>query len=352
MTASLIVDRDEAQTEVAYRLGAGDPEKGMKYAMAIAGWLSSKGENTRRTYRNAVRQFFGMWPRGLSPDQVTTMHAAAFKSRLIEFGKSDATVAHRLDVMTALFDFLMQPSDATGEGLVKSNPFRPVSRSDVRPTPYARSVPVEWQTFKTILDSIPMDPRGMRDRALLLFYAFTGRRKMEVAGMRVRDLALGAKPRSYTVKTKGNKLQTFELPDICYSALKAYWVASGRLSTLRPEQGVFTRIDPNARMMGETPDCPLSPRMAQVILKRRAKAAGVEWKPLKVHGLRHMAARDLNKAGARLQDIQAFLGHANPNTTAIYLGKLMGPAPSLEGKLADVRNLASLIATDEAERSH
>jgi integrase len=200
-----------------------------------------------------------MWPRGLSPDQVTTMHAAAFKSRLIEFGKSDATVAHRLDVMTALFDFLMQPSDATGEGLVKSNPFRPVSRSDVRPTPYARSVPVEWQTFKTILDSIPMDPRGMRDRALLLFYAFTGRRKMEVAGMRVRDLALGAKPRSYTVKTKGNKLQTFELPDICYSALKAYWVASGRLSTLRPEQGVFTRIDPNARMMGETPDCPLSP---------------------------------------------------------------------------------------------
>jgi site-specific recombinase XerD len=322
-------------------LGGGNSERGERFAMAIVGFLASKPVNTRKTYQQAIKQFFLLWP-GLSPDAVSIAHAAAFKKTLMQAGKSDATVYQRLSVMSALYSFLMKPSDSSGEQLVKSNPFTLVTRTDVKPTPYARSVPVEWTVFKKILDQMPTDVTGMRDRALLLFYAFSGRRRVEVARLRIRDLALDSDPKTYTARLKGGRIKTFVLPDICHRALIAYWTAAGRLGQLRPESGVITRVWPHG-IPGESEDAPLSERMAAYILKRRAREAGFDWRQMKVHGLRHMAARDLNKAGARLQDIQEFLDHANPNTTAIYLGQLSGPKPSLEDQFAKVRDAAALI---------
>jgi site-specific recombinase XerD len=324
--------------------GGGDTDRGTRFAMAIIGFLGSKPENTRKTYQQAIRQFFAMWP-GLAPDQVTIAHAAAFKKSLMAAGKSDATVYQRLSVMSALYSFLMMPTDtSTGEQLVRANPFALITRTDVKPTPYARSIPVEWEVFRKILDAMPMDVTGLRDRALLLFYAFSGRRRVEVTSLRMRDLTLDTDPKTYTARLKGNRIKSFALPDICHRALVAYWTAAGRLGRMGPDSGVFTRIWPHG-IPSSADDAPLSERMAAYILKRRAREADCDWRQMKVHGLRHMAARDLNKAGVRLQDIQAFLDHQNPNTTAIYIGKLIGPPPSLEDQFAKVRDASEMIGT-------
>jgi site-specific recombinase XerD len=81
------------------------------------------------------------------------------------------------------------------------------------------------------------------------------------------------------------------------------------------------------------------------IVKDAAKAAGMDTKKVSVHSLRHMVASDLDKAGARLQDIQRFLGHANPNTTSIYLQALRGPIAAMEDELSKIRGAAVTIAS-------
>lgn len=51
-----------------------------------------------------------------------------------------------------------------------------------------------------------------------------------------------------------------------------------------------------------------------------------------VHTLRHSYATHLVEAGVNLRAIQEYLGHANPNTTAIY-ARLSKPALDNSGEL-------------------
>ena len=97
------------------------------------------------------------------------------------------------------------------------------------------------------------------------------------------------------------------------------------------------------------PDKPLSSRMMNEVLRRAAERAEVDLSTVRLHGLRHMAAKDLDKAGARLQDIQEFLGHMNPNTTAVYLQKISGPAKAHEAMFMKVREAAEEMARNLAD---
>jgi site-specific recombinase XerD len=99
---------------------------------------------------------------------------------------------------------------------------------------------------------------------------------------------------------------------------------------------------------GCDPDKPLSSRMMNKVLRRAAERAEVDLATVRLHGLRHMAAKDLDRAGARLQDIQEFLGHLNPNTTAVYLQKISGPAQAHEDKFMQVREAAAEMARNLA----
>lgn len=318
-----------------------DEERQRAFMMATVAFLEGCAVNTRKTYRVAVKQFFALF-NGISPDDVTVTHAVAFKRSLQQQSKADSTVYQRISALSSLFDYYRRPQGTNDTGLITSNPFELVQRTDVKPTPYGHARPVEWDDFVKILQVIPMTPLGMRDKAILVFFAFTGRRRAEVAALRIRDLNLKATPRTYTVRTKGNKIQTYELPDAVYDAMRAYWIASQRLSLLRPESGVFTPTVDCPVTKSLDPERPLTERTMNKILRRWADHAGVD--EVHVHGIRHMAARDLDKGGVRLQDIQAFLGHASPQTTMIYLARLGQIGPSHEAILQKVRANVATVA--------
>jgi len=336
-TSSVIVAPTEER--LLLRLGNGDTRRTRSYLLAIAAFLEGKPENTKSAYRSALRQFFELFD-WISPEQVTVAEAAYFKKHLMRRGLSDATVYARMSALQSFFSFLMKPHGASAESLIKNNPFALITRTDVKPTPYGRSVPVEWENLQKCLSAIPSDPVGLRDKAILLFFAFSGRRRSEIAALRIKDLNVRVSPRTYTVVAKGNKTQTYELPEIVYDAIRAYWLAADRLKTLHPEGGVFTPARDALITTGLDPDRPISARLVTDILKRSAHRAGVSPDQMKVHGLRHMAARDLDRAGVNLQDIQAFLGHATPNTTAIYINALNRRALSHEDTLLKIRNVA------------
>lgn len=328
------------------RFGKGDDRKLKSHLLMLAAFLEGKPENTKRAYRTAIRQFFQLFD-WICPEDVMIAHAVAFKKHLMS-RVGDATAYGRLSAMSSYFDFLRRPVGANDEPLIKNNPFDAVPRSDIKPTPYGRAIPMEWKTLKIIMDKLPTDPSGIRDRAILLFFAFTGRRRTEVSSLLMKDLDLKGTPKTYRCRVKGGALKQFELPVICYDALKAYWIAAGRLSTLHADAGVFASMRDCAITESCDPDKHLSSRMMNKVLRRAAERADVDLAKVRLHGLRHMAARDLDQAGARLQDIQEFLGHANPNTTAIYLQKISGPAKAHEDKFMKVREAAEEMARNLA----
>jgi site-specific recombinase XerD len=62
----------------------------------------------------------------------------------------------------------------------------------------------------------------------------------------------------------------------------------------------------------------LSQRRIQLIVRSYALAAGIDER-VHPHLLRHTFATHLLDGGAELRVVQELLGHANPNTTQIYL---------------------------------
>ncbi|MDZ4754399.1 MAG: tyrosine-type recombinase/integrase [Phycisphaerae bacterium] len=318
------------------QLGKGSERRARQWMLAITSFLAGQSKNTAKSYAQAIKLFFDQF-NWQSPEDVTIAHGVAFKRRLLAEGLSNATVQARLAGMSSLFDYFCRPQDTAGEPLCKSNPFRYVPRRDIVVSPYARAKAVPWETFLRVFHGIPHDAHGLRDRAVLLFYAFTGRRRSEVAMLRIKDIDLMSKPRRYAVTVKGGRVQHYELPNVVYLALKAYWIASGRVADLAADDGVFTAVGSNA---------PLNDSSVAAILHSACDRAGVDWRRgnIRLHGLRHMSARQLDKAGVSLREIQAFLGHMHPNTTALYLEALSGTLPAHETTLSQIRKVADEFA--------
>lgn len=322
------------------RFGRGDAARLQRHLEALAAFLEQQSPHTKRAYAFALKQFFTLhgW---VCPEDVNVAHVAAWKKLMKADGKSDATVQARLAALTSYYNFLMLPHGATTEPLVRANPALAITRDDVRVTPFGRSHVMEWDKFKRILDALTGDDvKTARDRAVLIFFAYTGRRRSEVANLRIKDLHMEGKARWYTAMVKGHKEQKFDLPDIVYDALVVYWKAAGRWGKLRPEHGVFSEIKPNIkrRMLGIGKHDVLNDETLRRIFIDAAKRAGIN-NDLEVHphAIRHMVARDMLRANIPLQDIQDAMGHASPATTQVYTKQIGSQRSAHEDALLSVR---------------
>jgi len=336
------------QYGVVERFGRGDVELLRDHLAALTAFLEAQTYQTRRSYACAIRQFFEFhdW---VCPADVTVQHASSFKRALIESGRSKATVSQRMYALRSYFEFLLRPFSASQDGLVRHNPIAQVGLRDVRPDPYEQARAMPWSKFERLLAATPRtDIMGIRDRAILLFFAFTGRRRREVARLRVRDLDLSARPRTYRCVVKGNKTLSFELPDICYESIRDYWQLADRLRHLGPDSGVFVELPGDdygrgtRRSNGHGPEAPLGESSMRFVLLRAAERAGLLYDPdCTLHAIRHMYANDAEAAGASIRQIQAALGHRSIATTERYLQKLNGARAALEDRLRDYRKMGS-----------
>jgi integrase len=322
------------------KFGKNDRGRYQRYILMITAFLEGKPENTKRTYSCAIRQFFDLF-KWISPEDITPAHVVAYKKWLLEHrGVMDSTAYSRMSAVSSLFTYLCMYDTQGEKPLLSFNPFKVVPKNDIQPTPYSNVIPIEWKVLKTIINALPTNAQGLRDKAILLFLAFTGRRRAEVAHLKIKDLDLKARPRTYRAKEKGGRITMFELPNIVYDAIRAYWIASDRLRDLKADSGVFTANTSTNLTKKLDPHRTLNVRTINNILNRARIRAKVDKRGVHVHAIRHMAARDLDKAGLRLQDIQAFLDHLSPATTQIYLGKLQGPVPAHEDVLLGIRAAA------------
>lgn len=144
--------------------------------------------------------------------------------------------------------------------------------------------------------------KNHKHRTVLETMYAAGLRVTEALELRVCDIDSGRRMLRLQ-QAKGKKDRYVPLSRTLIMKLRAYW------KDYRPAQWLFP---------GSTGEKPLSETVIQRAISRTGKKAGI-LKRVKSHTLRHSFATHLLEAGVDLRTIQLILGHANLNTTAIYL---------------------------------
>ena len=116
---------------------------------------------------------------------------------------------------------------------------------------------------------------------------------------------------------KGSKDRFVPLPESTLLMLRAHWRTHRHPRWLFPAQGRGDMRDLAARC--KAADAPQAKTSLQAAMRRACVASGIAKKDVSVHTLRHSYATHLLEAGVNLPTIQRYLGHAQIQTTLIYV---------------------------------
>ena len=152
-----------------------------------------------------------------------------------------------------------------------------------------------------------VDPRLLRDRALLEFLYGTGARISEATGLDIDELQLDPADPVVRLIGKGGKHRLVPVGSYAARALEAYLVrARPALTAVRGSPAVFL----NAR------GGRLTRQGAWGVLHAAAARAGLP--DVSPHTLRHSFATHMLDGGADIRVVQELLGHASVTTTQVY----------------------------------
>jgi integrase len=178
---------------------------------------------------------------------------------------------------------------------------------------------------RRLLSVVPDTVPGRRDRALLLTFILTGRRRAEVIGLTAGDISVEGETVFYSYRGKGNKRGRRELPRPAYEALRATLADAG-LDVASMDKGA-SLWQAGAGPRGVTGSTFYSR------FRRYLAAAGLA--PTGVHVLRHSAAKLRRDAGESIESVSQFLDHSSLAVTSVYLRRLEGVEDRAWREVAD-----------------
>jgi integrase/recombinase XerD len=307
------------------------------YTRSYAAWLDAIGKrsNSDRTYVAYAETFAGFlgWldRYGLRPDSapVDVADTAQVWAHAINNRRgqppSPATVAQRLAIVSSFYRFAIKRGHFAGP-----NPIERVDRPKVERYKSARAL--DFATVRRRFAEIDRDtPDGLRDYALLTLAMHTGRRSAELAALNWGDIEAGEWPK-VTVhwrRLKGGKSSTDALDPVAARALHT-WMAMGHTPTPRalvaPDEPLWLSF---ARDLGRGERRRLSARSIAYICNKRMGTP-------RVHDLRHTFAAAMEEAGAKVSEIQAYLGHESIATTGLYLRKIRSTTNPYAGRVSEL----------------
>ena len=177
-----------------------------------------------------------------------------------------------------------------------------------------------------------------RYRACLFTIYSLGLRLSEGVNLRISDMDT-AHMRVHIRNAKGNKDRMVPLPEQTLYLLRRYWL------THRNPNRMFPAVHLGLKKKSYV-DRSMDKGGVQTAFKIALKDCNIH-KKATVHTLRHSYATHLVEAGVNLRLIQAFLGHASPNTTIIYahLSK-----PSLDNSGEKIQRLMDRFQVRQSKR--
>lgn len=274
---------------------------------------AATSENTRRTYRSAIRHFLA-WGGILPADENAVIryllaHASSLNAR---------TLALRL---TALSQWHVYQgfADPAGTPTVRKT-LKGIGRTHGRPKKQAKALPIE-DLEKIVVRLGSVDSlKAKRDSALLQLGFFGGFRRSELAGMQISDLAWETDGLIVTLQRSKTDQQGHGIvkaipygngPCCPATALRCWLEAAG----IR-DGAVFRSITKWA-MLG---DQAIHPASINTILADCASMTGLHYVPdLSSHSLRRGMATSAYRAGADFRDIKRQGGWRHDGTVQGYI---------------------------------
>ncbi len=281
------------------------------WTQTVTAFLAEKERRSgsRRTVDGYARMLWPFLGSVGSPERVTPAHVLAWAHGIGLSGRepSSATVGARIACLSSYFRFLIRMQLST---------FNPCDALERPRTVQAPARGLTAEQVRSLLAVVPDTVVGRRDRALLLIFVLTGRRRAEVLGLTAGDISLEGETAFYSYRGKGGKRGRRELPRPAYEAL---------LATLSDAGLDLASMDPGAPLW-QAGGHPRGVTGGTVYSRFRAylRAAGLP--PSGLHLLRHSAAKLRRDAGESIEAVSAFLDHSSLAVTTIYLRRLEGEA--------------------------
>jgi integrase/recombinase XerD len=274
--------------------------------------LDQRSEHTRRAYGKDLRRFVGFLlmrhsQRGI--EGVDRSVLIAYKDQLLAEGLEHTTIDRHLATLRSFFRWLMD------DGWIEKNPAEGVRF--LNPRKLSTTVGFSDEEVRRILKLPDLHTRvGSQHYAILMILFYCGLRRSELCALRTSSLTTERGHQTLRLRGKGNSERLIVLVPAAWSALKHYFLITGR--DPRPQasgdQPLFSPIRNNRT--GDL-DKPLDPSMIFYIVRRYAKLAGIQSR-VSPHSCRATAISNARDHNVPDRAIQEFAGWASPDMITRY----------------------------------
>jgi integrase/recombinase XerD len=266
-----------------------------------------RNPNTRRAYREAVRQFSAFCAEHDIKDlaQVEPVHLAAFVETQLKT-QSKPTVKLRLAALRMLFDWMV-----VGQ-VIPTNPAHAV-RGPKHSQRRGKTPVLNVDEARTLLDAIDTTSLpGLRDRALIALMVYTFARVGAAISMKVEDFFVQGRRGWVRLHEKGGKEHQMPTHHNLDLYLEEYIAATG---IAEDRKGPLFRTSRGRG--GELADRPMLQSDVWRMIRRRAAQAGIETE-IGCHTFRATGITAYLKNGGKLEIAQQMAAHESARTTGLY----------------------------------
>jgi integrase/recombinase XerD len=270
--------------------------------------------NTILAYRDAIKLLLGYASDTLNKNVEQLRVEDINESLVLHFldhventrGCSPRSRNARLAAIRALFGFMAR-EEPTLLLLAQTIRTIPLKRTEHKTVDY-----LEEKEMQALFNAVDLHLRtGVRDKALLLLLYNTGARVSEIVQLKMTDLRLDG-PAQVKFLGKGKKYRSCPLWSETLQALRDY------LKQRTAKDPAFQQFFLNAN------GSPVTRFGVRYIIKQYASKAhsrcpSLDAKTVTPHTLRHTTAMHLLRAGNDVNMVSYWLGHADINTTHIYV---------------------------------
>lgn len=279
--------------------------------LADAFIYKSISEETRRTYRKAIKDFF-TFAKHLSPVDVTPRHVILYRDHLISRKLSANTIALKLSVVRSFFDYLV------ADGRLERNPAstKLVSAPPTPTEPSGRALTPKEVRY-LLAGPNRSTSAGGRDYALMLLMLRLSLRVTEACSIKASNIKWSHGRFVLTLKVKRGREEKWPLPPDVKGAMDDYLKLDHKRRAVQHTDGEDAFVfQPHTNYRTLEFAKPLSSRQAHKIIVRWAEYGGIG--KVSPHDLRRTVITKLLNDGRSYREVQMVTKQRDPRSVQRY----------------------------------